>query len=79
LWLFDEQLARWKSGQLKEHQRREVECLTGQMKKLHAVIAAILAMAAELSKGTIEKQLAKDDAQLGLEYLLRMLGGEGKQ
>src|SRR5437763_12433286 len=34
LALFDEQLRRWKSGQLKEQQRSEVERLTGQMKKL---------------------------------------------
>src|SRR6266571_4884863 len=69
LWLFDEQLKRWKSGQLTERQRSEVERLTGQMQKLHEVIDDILAMAAELSKGTIEKQMAKPDEQLGLEFL----------
>ncbi len=70
LWLFDEQLKRWKSGQLTERQRSEVERLTGQMQKLHEVIDDILAMAAELSKGTIEKQMAKPDEQLGLEFLI---------
>jgi hypothetical protein len=29
-----------------------------------------------LNKGTIEKQLAKSDAKLGLEAMMRMFGGE---
>ncbi len=64
-------------GMLQE--AKEVERLTGQMHKLHAAIADIRAMAAELSKGTIEKQMAKSDEQLGLEYLMSMFDGEEKQ
>jgi hypothetical protein len=37
-----------------------------------------LAIAAELSKDTIEKQMAKSDEQLGFEQIMRILGGEGK-
>jgi hypothetical protein len=73
LWLFDEQLKRWKAGQLSTAQREEVERLVGQMAKLRQVIAAILKLADELKEGTIEKQLAKSDEQLGLEFLLRHL------
>jgi exosome complex RNA-binding protein Rrp4 len=71
LWLFDEQLQRWKAGKLTTAQRSEVERLVGQMAKLHQVIASILELAKELKEGTIEKQLAKSDEQLGLEFLLR--------
>jgi len=78
LWLFDTQLERWQTGTLTDRQLKEVERLTGQMHKLHAAIADILAMAAELSKGTIEKQMAKSDEQLGLEYLMSMFDGEEK-
>jgi len=70
LWLFDEQLKRWKAGQLSAVQRVEVERLVGQMAKLWQVIDSILNLADELKEGTIEKQLAKSDEQLGLEFLL---------
>jgi len=73
LWLFDEQLKRWKAGQLSVAQREEVERLAGQMAKLRQVIDSILNLADELKEGTIEKQLAKSDEQLGLEFLLRHL------
>jgi len=73
LWLFDEQLKRWKAGQLSTVQRKEVERLVGQMTKLRQVIDSILNLADELQEGTIEKQLAKSDEQLGLEFLLRHL------
>lgn len=79
LWLFDTQLELWQNGTLTDRQRKEVERLAGQMQKLHAAIADILAMAAELSKGTIEKQMAKSDEQLGLEHLLSMFDGEEQQ
>src|SRR5258708_17028542 len=71
LWLFDEQLRRWEAGNLTAGQRREVERLAGQMLQLHEVIAAILHLADELKEGTIEKQLAKSDVELGIETLLK--------
>lgn len=74
LWLFDEQLTRWKAGTATEKQLQEIERLVLQMRKLHEVIAAILALAEALNTGTIEKQMAKSDEQLGLEFLMRMLG-----
>jgi hypothetical protein len=73
LWLFDEQLQHWKARQITETQRKEIQRLVGQMVKLRQVITDILHLANELKKGTIEKQLAKSDAQLGLEFLLRRL------
>ncbi len=75
LWLFDEQLRRWETGDIGETgnltptQRTEVTRLVGQMLQLHEVITAILQLAAELKEGTIEKQLAKSDFERGIEAL----------
>lgn len=73
LWLFDEQLKRWQSNQLSAQQRKEVERLVGQMRKLREQVTAILELADDLGKGTIEKVLGKSDAELGLEFLLGQL------
>ena len=71
LWLFDEQLRRWETLKLTPSQRTEVQRLAGQMRRLHEVIGSILRLADELKEGTIEKQLAKIDVELGIEALLR--------
>src|SRR5690349_11147636 len=63
LWLFDEQLKRWSEATISAPQRKEVERLQGQMKKLREQITTILALADELAKGTIEKVLSKSDAE----------------
>lgn len=76
--LFDEQLRRWSSEKLTTSQRQEVVKLKTQMVKLHEVVDNVLALASELSKGTIEKVMAKSDEELGLEYLMKMFGGEQK-
>jgi polyphosphate kinase 2 (PPK2 family) len=70
LWLFDEQLKRWQSNQPTAQKQTEVERLQRQMKKLREQITVILELADDLSKGTIEKVMAKSDAELGLEFLL---------
>ncbi len=79
LWLWDEQLRRWAAEDLTPLRRREVERLQGQMVALHKVVDEILTLADELGAGTIERVLAKDDAELGLETLLRMMGRHGEQ
>ena len=76
LWLYEEQLKRWAALALTTAQRQEVERLVGQLGKLRQVIAANLALANELKSGTIERVLAKSDAELGLEFLLRHLPRE---
>ena len=72
LWVFAEQLARWRNEQLSSAQRRELDRLEGQLERLRAVLSDILALAEELKQGTIERVLAKSDRELGLEALLRM-------
>ena len=70
LWLFEEQLARWKMDKLSVGQRHEVDRLTEQVGRCRTVIDSILSLAEELKEGTIEKVLAKSDLELGLEFLL---------
>lgn len=72
--LFDEQLKQWDElPLLTDSQRAEVTRLQEQMKLLRENNTNVLKLAEELSKGTIEKQLAKSDAELGLELLARLL------
>jgi hypothetical protein len=75
--LFDEQLSRWQALLLTTEQRAEVERLIKQMARLHEVHDDVLALARELSQGTIEKVMGKSDEQLGLEFLMKMMGGKG--
>jgi len=75
-WVFEEQMRRWQAMQLTAKQRAEITRLQGQMAHLRQINSDVLALAEELSKGTIEKQLAKSDFELGLEALLRMANGE---
>jgi hypothetical protein len=70
LWLFEEQLARWKMDKLSVGQRHEVDRLTEQVGRCRTVIESILSLAEQLKQGTIEKVLAKSDLELGLEFLL---------
>ncbi len=72
LWLWDEQLTRWVAEDLTPLRRREVERLQGQMVALHTEVDDILALADELGQDIVERVLAKDDGELGLETLLRM-------
>lgn len=69
LWLYEEQLARWKKTDLTMTQRQAVERLSGQLTKLREVIAVILSLAEELKRGTIESVLAKSEIELALEFL----------
>ncbi len=71
LWLFEEQARRWAAEPLTAAQRREVNRLKDQVARLRAVLDAILALADELKRGTIEQVLAKSDEELALEVLLR--------
>jgi hypothetical protein len=70
LRLYEEQLCHWKKLELDRVQRREVERLAAQIPTIRERIKAILALAEELKKGTIETVLSKSDFDLGLEILL---------
>jgi hypothetical protein len=74
--LFEEQLRRWQEVQLTTEQRNEINRLERQMARLRQISSDVLTLAEELSTGTIEKQLAKSDVELGLETLLQIANGE---
>ena len=76
LWVFAEQLARWRNEDPSDAQSRELDRLEGQLERLRAVLTAILELAEELQQGTIERVLAKSDLELGIEALLR--GADGR-
>lgn len=72
LSIFREQLNRWSKTDLSENERKEVGRLDDQIDYLHKALCDILKLADELSRGTIEKVLAKSDTELGLEFLLNL-------
>ncbi len=72
LWVFEEQLVRWRSEPLSATQKGELDRLDGQLDRLRTVLSNILELAEELKQGTIDKVLAKSDLELGIEALHRM-------
>jgi hypothetical protein len=70
LWLFEEQLNRWSQLSLRGAQRREIARLQGQPAAMRKVLTDILALVAELSRGTIEAIMAKSDEELGRDIVL---------
>ena len=69
--VYDRQLERWRSERLTGAQQGEVARLQGVSGELRVELTRILELADELGRGTIERQLAKSDLELGLERLLR--------
>ena len=70
LWLYEEQLSRWQTPTPSEAQQQEITRLNRQLAELRGVLTATLALADEMKDSTIEKILAKDDFELGLDFLM---------
>jgi hypothetical protein len=68
--VYDRQLKRWLNQHLTVAQRREVIRLQGVQRDQRRVLTELLALLDELAANTIDRQLAKSDVQLGLEYVL---------
>src|SRR5260370_41691114 len=71
--LYAEQLRRWPDQDPSAVKRRELERLEEQNRRLRQVTTAVLALAAELRKGTIDRIMAMSDLELGLQALLGTL------
>lgn len=69
LWLYEEQISRWKSAGPTETQKAELSRLSRQLERLRAGLDLALAIADVMKELTIEKILAKDDTELALEVL----------
>ena len=69
--VYDQQLLRWRSQRLSDAQRCEIARLEDVQRDLRLVLTRILELVDELGRGTIERQLARSDVELGLEHLSR--------
>lgn len=67
--LYKEQLARWAKLDLTGEQRCEVTRLQSQIEDLDHILSDILTLAQEFKDNTIEKLMAKDDAEVALDVL----------
>jgi len=67
--LYDEQLLRWRKEALTEKQEKEIDKLSEQVNKLKELNGKVLALVNELKKGTINKIMGMDDAELALKVL----------
>jgi|APSaa5957512622_1039677.scaffolds.fasta_scaffold274293_1 hypothetical protein len=75
---YKNQLNLWLRQKITIAQLKEVKRLQLQLKKTEKLIDKILSMTDKLKHNTIEKVLAKDDAELGLEFLLEKMNNGKK-
>ncbi len=68
-WVFEEQLARWKRGNLSSSQSQEVDRLVEVVARLRKIDTDILDLAAELRQGTIDRIMEKSDTEVAMEVL----------
>lgn len=70
-----EQLRRWENEATSPSQRLQVAAVTAQTTEWRSLINHVLAIAKQLASATIERQLAKSDVELALEFLARRTRG----
>jgi hypothetical protein len=70
LWLYEEQLSRWRKASPTGRQRTEIERLIDQLTTLRHVFTLCLALVDEMKDGTIDQILVKDDVELAIEFLM---------
>jgi hypothetical protein len=71
LWIFEEQLSRWRKLKLTSSQRQDVDRLATRLPVIRELLTALLAFAEQLKGATIDAVLAKSDLELGIECVLR--------
>ncbi len=69
LWLYEEQLDRWRDASPTPAQRAELERLNQQLIRLRRLLTSSLSLTEELAEATIEKVLSKSDIELALDVL----------
>ncbi len=70
LWLYEEQLARWRQQSWAADQQAEIARLDQRLGRLRTLIADLLARAQQLRPHTIDAMVAKSDLELGLDVLM---------
>jgi hypothetical protein len=74
--IYAQQIERWRTDKPSAAQVRELDRMEKQNQQLRRVTADVLALAAELRKGTINRIMEMSDLELGLQALLgRMPSG----
>ena len=68
--IYAEQISRWRTEAVSEAQVRELDRMEEQNGRLRSVTTDVLALAAELRKGAIERVMDMSDVELGLQALL---------
>jgi hypothetical protein len=69
--IYTQQISRWRKEKPTAAQARELDRMEKQNQQLRDVTTAVLALAGELRKGTIDRILGMSDLELGLQTLLR--------
>src|SRR6266498_1456744 len=69
LWLYEEQLARWRTQSPTAAQHAEIARLDQRLSRLRTLIDDLLTLAQQLRPHTIDAILAKSDLELGLDVL----------
>lgn len=67
---YEWQLGRWRERALTAGQAGEIKRLQTELAPWRAIVQMTLELCAELRRGTIDAIMRKDDAELGLEFLL---------
>jgi len=68
--IYAQQITRWRTQRPSAAQRRELDRIEVQNQTLRTVTTEVLATARELSKATIERVLAMNDLELGIEAIM---------
>jgi hypothetical protein len=71
--IYAQQIKRWQTDNPSAVQARELDRMETQNQQLRGVAAEVLALAAELRKGTINRITEMSDLELGLQTLLGRL------
>ena len=69
LWLFEEQIRRWKAEKVTLAQQEELRRLEGQLEELRKMLNLILTLAEEFQSGTIDSIMAKSDLEIAMAFL----------
>jgi len=72
-WVFPEQLGRWKKEDISDKQAEEIERLLKQCMELEKTAKDLIEIIKEIKPFTIDKIMEKDDAELGLDFLMGKL------
>ncbi len=69
--IYSQQIARWRAGKPFPARITELDRMDTQNQQLREVTKAVLDLAGELRKGTIDRVLGMSDLELGLQALLQ--------